>query len=181
MAYKKRVRQSAQRRKAVRFALEIDKEKWVIGAKEISELREELNTTDVCPVTGKPYGSGMDSSCLDHDHSTGRVRGCLSSRANLWLGSIEKYLKKRLGNNADLLESLENLVEYLKQSKDLEPILHGAMIEAEKKRVSRWKIETLYDKLVEKGLTLNDVTDYTKHQITEVWLNQFIKELESTV
>ena len=55
------------------------------------------------------------------------------------------------------------------------------MIEAEKKRVSRWRIETLYDKLVEKGLTLNVVTDYTKHQITEVWLNQFIKELESTV
>ena len=181
MAYKKKVKQAAQRRKAVRFALEIDKEKWVIGAKEISELREELNITGVCPVTGKSYGSGMDSSCLDHDHSTGRVRGCLSSRANLWLGSIEKYLKKRLGNNADLLESLENLVEYLKQAKELVPILHGAMIEAEKKRVTRWKIETLYNKLVEKGLTLNAVTDYTKHQITELWLNQFIKELESTV
>ena len=181
MAYKKRVKQAAQRRKAVRFALEIDKDKWVIGAKEISELREELNITDVCPVTGKPYGSGMDSSCLDHDHSTGRVRGCLSSRANLWLGSIEKYLKKRLGNNADLLESLENLVEYLKQSKDIEPILHGAMIEAEKKRVSKYKIETLYNKLREKGLTLGDVLSYNKHQITELWLNQFIKELESTI
>ena len=180
MAYKKRIKQSTQRRKAVRFTLEIDKEKWVIGAKEIAELRDKLQG-DVCPVTQKPYGSGMDSNCLDHDHSTGRVRGCLSSRANLWLGSIEKYLKKRLGNNADLLESLENLVEYLKQSKDIEPILHGAMIEAEKKRVTRWKIETLYNKLVEKGLTLNAVTDYTKHQITEVWLNQFIKELESTV
>lgn len=180
MAYKKRVKQSTQRRKAVRFALEIDKDKWIIGAKEISELREELKG-EVCPVTHKPYGSGMDSKCLDHDHSTGMIRGCLSSRANLWLGSIEKYLKKRLGNNAGLLESLENLVEYLKQARDLEPILHGAMIEAEKKRITRWKIETLYDKLVEKGLTLNVVTDYTKHQITEVWLNQFIKELESTI
>lgn len=181
MAYKKRVKQAAQRRKAVRFALEIDKDKWVNNSKEIAELREELNSTDVCPVTGKPYGSGMDSSCLDHDHSTGMVRGCLSSRANLWLGSIEKYLKKRLGNNADLLESLENLVEYLKQSKDIEPILHCAMIEAEKKRVTRWKIETLYNKLVEKGLTLEDVLSYNKHQITELWLNQFIKELESTI
>ena len=181
MAYKRKVKQSTQRRKAVRFALELDKEKWVIGAKEISELREELNTTDVCPITGKSYGSGMDSSCLDHDHSTGRVRGCLSSRANLWLGSIEKYLKKRLGNNADLLESLENLVEYLKQAKELEPILHCAMIEAEKKRVSKYKIETLYNKLVEKGLTLEDVLSYNKHQITELWLNQFIKELESTI
>jgi hypothetical protein len=55
------------------------------------------------------------------------------------------------------------------------------MIEAEKKRVSRWRIETLYNKLVEKGLTLEDVLSYNKHQITELWLNQFIKELESTV
>ena len=44
-----------------------------------------------------------------------------------------------------------------------------------------YKIETLYNKLVEKGLTLSVVTDYTKQQITEVWLNQFIKELELTI
>ena len=56
-----------------------------------------------------------------------------------------------------------------------------SMIEAEKKRVSKYKIETLYNKLVEKGLTLEDVLSYNKHQITELWLNQFIKELESTV
>lgn len=180
MAYKKRVKQSTQRRKAVRFALEIDKDKWVIGTKEISELREELKG-DICPVCKQPYGTGLNQAVLDHSHESGMVRGCLSSRANLWLGSIEKYLKKRLGNNADLLESLENLVEYLKQSKDIEHILHGAMIEAEKKRVTRWKIETLYNKLVEKGLTLKEVTEYNKHQITEVWLNQFIKELESTI
>ena len=59
MAYKKRVKQSTQRRKAVRFALEIDKEKWVIGAKEISELREDLKG-DVCFICKQPYGTGMN-------------------------------------------------------------------------------------------------------------------------
>ena len=61
MAYKKRVKQSTQRRKAVRFALEIDKDKWVIGAKEISELREELKM-DICPVCKQPYGTGMNQA-----------------------------------------------------------------------------------------------------------------------
>ena len=54
----------------------------------------------------------------------------------------------------------------------------GAFFMADKKVLVT---EDGYNKLVEKGLTLNVVTDYTKHQITEVWLNQFIKELESTI
>ena len=181
MAYKKRVKQSTQRRKAVRFALEIDKDKWVIGAKEISELREDLKG-DVCPVCKQPYGTGMNQPVLDHSHSSGRCRQVICASCNLFEGRLTKYFNKLLKKKDVPVEDvLTNIVEYLKQSKDIEPILHGAMIEAEKKRVSRWRIETLYDKLVEKGLTLNAVTDYTKHQITEVWLNQFIKELESTI
>ena len=181
MAYKKRVKQSTQRRKAVRFALEIDKEKWVISAKEISELREELKM-DICPVCKQPYGTGMNQAVLDHSHESGRCRSTICASCNLFEGRLTKYFNKLLKKkDVPVEEVLTNLVEYLKQSKELEPTLHGAMIETEKKRVSRWRIETLYDKLVEKGLTLNVVTDYTKHQITEVWLNQFIKELESTI
>ena len=181
MAYKRKVKQSTQRRKAVRFALEIDKDKWVIGSKEISELREELKT-DVCPVCKQSYGVGMNQAVLDHSHESGRCRSTLCASCNLFEGRLTKYFNKLLKKkDVPAEEVLTNLVEYLKQSKDLEPILHGAMIEAEKKRVSRWRIETLYDKLVEKGLTLSGVTEYNKHQITEVWLNQFIKELESTI
>ena len=181
MAYKRKVKQSTQRRKAVRFALEIDKDKWVIGAKEISELREELKT-DVCPVCKQPYGIGMNQPVLDHSHESGRCRSTVCASCNLFEGRLTKYFNKLLKKkDVPVEEVLTNLVEYLKQSKDIEPILHGAMIEAEKKRVSKYKIETLYNKLVEKGLTLEDVLSYNKHQITELWLNQFIKELESTV
>ena len=108
----------------------------------------------------------------------GVVRGVLSARSNLWLGSTEKYMKKRLGKNADLVESLEKLVDYLKQSKELEPILHGAIIDAEKTRISRWKDETIYNKLVEKGLDLKQLNEYDKRDLVELHLQQFIKEKE---
>lgn len=177
----KRVKRQTQRRKAVRYNLVLNKDKWVRGSDQIKKLRDELSTGS-CPVTGTVYTeSGMDSSCLDHCHDEGVVRGVLSARSNLWLGSIEKYMKKRLGKNADLVESLEKLVDYLKQSKELEPILHGAIIDAEKTRVSRWKNETIYSKLVEKGLDLKQLNDYDKRDLVELHLQQFIKEKEENV
>ena len=181
MAYKRKVKQSTQRRKAVRFALDIDKDKWVNNSKEIAELRDKLKG-DVCPVCGKEFGSGMNQEVLDHDHESGRCRSTICASCNLFEGRVVKYFNKLLKKKEVSVEIiLGNLSEYLKQAKELEPILHCSMIEAEKKRVSRYKIETLYNKLVEKGLTLDDVLSYNKHQITEVWLNQFIKELESTI
>ena len=95
MAYKKRVKQSTQRRKAVRFALEIDKDKWVIGAKEISELREELKG-DVCPVCKQPYGTGMNQAVLDHSHESGRCRSTICASCNLFEGRLTKYFNKLL-------------------------------------------------------------------------------------
>ena len=177
----KRVKRQTQRRKAVRYNLVLNKDKWVRGSDQIKKLRDELSTGS-CPVTGTVYTeSGMDSSCLDHCHYEGVVRGVLSARSNLWLGSIEKYMKKRLGKNADLVESLEKLVDYLKQSKELEPILHGAIIDAEKTRITRWKNETIYNKLVEKGLDLKQLNEYDKRDLVELHLQQFIKEKEENV
>lgn len=177
----KRVKRQTQRRKVVRYNLVLNKDKWVRGSDQIKKLRDELSTGS-CPVTGTVYTeSGMDSSCLDHCHVEGVVRGVLSARSNLWLGSIEKYMKKRLGKNADLVESLEKLVDYLKQSKELEPILHGAIIDAEKTRISRWKNETIYNKLVEKGLDLKQLNEYDKRDLVELHLQQFIKEKEENV
>ena len=100
----------------------------------------------------------------------------MSARSNLWLGSVEKYMKKRLGKNADLIESLEKLVDYLKQSKELEPILHGAIIDAEKTRITRWKNETIYNKLVEKGLDLKQLNEYDKRRKAVRYLYQFINQ-----
>ena len=77
----KKVKRQTQRRKAVRYNLVLNKDKWVRGSDQIKKLRDELSTGS-CPVTGTAYTeSGMDSSCLDHCHDEGVVRGVLSARS----------------------------------------------------------------------------------------------------
>lgn len=103
MAYKRKVKQSTQRRKAVRFALEIDKEKVSIGAKEISELREDLKG-DVCPVCKQPYGIGMNQPVFDHSHESGRCRSTICASCNLFEGRLTKYFNKLLKRKMFLLK-----------------------------------------------------------------------------
>ena len=175
----KRVKRQAQRRKAVRYNLVLNKDKWVRGSDQIKKLRDELSTGS-CPVTGTAYAeSGMDSAVLDHQHEgEGRVRSVLSSRVNMWEGRCFKYFKKmfRGFSEKDYAQFLVNLGEYLKQ--EPQDILHGAIIDAEKTRITRWKNETIYNKLVEKGLDLKQLNEYDKRDLVELHLQQFIKEKE---
>ena len=179
MAFRRKTKQAAQRRKVVRYSLTYDSDKWVKSAEDIKKLREDLQT-DCCPVCGKPYGIGMNQVILDHDHENlGLVRGCLCASCNLFEGRITKYFNKLLRKKDVPIETiLENLIQYLKDSKKLDPILHGAIVEAEKRRVSKWKMETIYNKLIDKQLDLIKFEDYDKQKLVELWLQQFIKEKE---
>ena len=76
----------------------------------------------------------------------------------------------------DYAQFLVNLGEYLKQ--EPQDILHCAIIDAEKTRTTRWKNETIYNKLVEKGLDLKQLNEYDKRDLVELHLQQFIKEKE---
>ena len=180
MAYKKRVKQSTQRRKAVRFALEIDKDKWVIGSAQIKKYKESLDIK-VCPVTKLPFGTGMDVDCLDHNHNplSPRIRGVLSNRVNLFYGRVELYYHKLLKKTGiPLVTILENLVEYIKEAENHALLFHGAIIDAERRRVSRWKNETIYNKLMDKGLTLLDISEYNQSQLVHLYLQDFIFDIE---
>lgn len=181
MAIRKRVKQTASRRRQIRFSLDYDKTKWVISSLGIKKLRESFDNT-VCPVSLEPFSSsGMKQAVLDHSHLDGKVRGVLAAGSNLFEGRCWKYFKKLFKDKSyeDYCEMLIRLGEYLKQ----EPIeiLHGAIVQAEKKHVSRWRNETLYKKLLEKGVALEDLECYTRYQLVELWLNQFIKEKEATL
>lgn len=168
---KKTTTKATTRRK--QFNLILQKELWIRGSQQIKEYREN-NQTDTCPVSGMVYGEGLDQCVLDHDHKSGLVRQPINSRSNLFLGRIELYYRKLFGKtDVELLTLLKNLVEYLEQSENQLPKLHGEIIEVEKRRISRYKIETL-----KKKLDIPEESEYTKHELTEMWLQRFIEQKE---
>ena len=60
----------------------------------------------ICPICKKDIfkdGLGMDTPCIDHDHSTGAVRGIIHSRCNLMLGYA-----------GDDIMILEGAIQYLR-------------------------------------------------------------------
>ena len=157
-----------------------NKDKWIIGSAQIKKYKESLNIK-VCPVTKLPFGSGMDVDCLDHDHNplSPRVRGVLSSRANLFYGRVELYYHKLLKKTGiPITTILENLVEFIKESENHALLFHGAIIDTERRKVSRWKKETIYNKLMGKGLTLLNISEYTHNQLVHLHLQDFIFDIE---
>ena len=119
---------------------------------------------------------------MEHCHATGVIRGVLRSDTNIFLGRIEKYYNKILGKTGlSLTEVLEGLLNYLKTSEETRQsgnyMLDFRIIDAELKRISRWKTETLFNRL-KNTLELLPVEEYNRQQIVEMYINQFIKEKE---
>jgi hypothetical protein len=56
-------------------------------------------------------------------------------------------------------------------------MLDFRIIDAELKRITRWKTDTVYNKL-QNRLELLPVEEYTRQQVVEMYINQFIKEKE---
>lgn len=158
------------------FNLTYDKDKWVRGSQQIKEYRES-NQTNTCPISEMKYGEGLDQCVLDHDHQSGLVRQPINSRSNLFLGRIELYHRKLFGKTGvELLTLLRNLVEYLEHYENKLPKLHWEIVEAEKRKVSRYKIETL-----KKKLDIPEEVECSKHEVVELWLQRFIDEKEKTL
>lgn len=57
-------------------------------------------------------------------------------------------------------------------------MLDFRIVDAELKRINRWKTETIYNKL-QNRLELLPVEEYTRQQVVEMYINQFIKEKEN--
>lgn len=74
------------------------KRKYGISMDDLNELLELQGHT--CPICNSPVG--VYNSCVDHCHTTGRVRGVLCRRCNTGLGLI-----------GDTLERAEAAVRYL--------------------------------------------------------------------
>lgn len=186
--YKKRTttkRTTSRRRVTYNFTY--DKSKWIKGSSQIKKHREMLidNAPESsCMASGLHFSSeGLQGGTLDHSHSTGVVRGVLRADTNIMLGRIEKYYNKILGKTGlSLIEVLEGLLSYLKESEKARQagdyMLDFRVVDAELKRISRWKTETIFNKLKNK-LELIKVEMYTRQQVIEMYINEFIKEKEN--
>lgn len=158
----------------------IDKTRWVRTAADKKKLRDEIQD-DICPICGRGYGVGMLRAALDHNHDTGRVRGKTCSACNLWEGRVVKYYRKLFGTFDNYEKVVEKLAIYLKQAKlkEKEMPFHYGIVEMEKRRIKRWRKETIYQKLVDKDIVLNPIAKYTKDELSILWLDKFIEEVEN--
>lgn len=81
------------------------KRKYNINLEDYNRMLKEQN--GVCKVCGTSKISGVSDKyfSVDHCHKTGKVRGLLCSPCNIALGIVK-----------DNVETLENLIKYLKES-----------------------------------------------------------------
>jgi hypothetical protein len=85
------------------------KQSFGVGLEYFNKKYREQN--GVCAGCGKPETTFLRGTLLslaiDHNHKTGQLRGLLCMRCNLGLGSLD-----------DSIETLENLIVYLKKYKN---------------------------------------------------------------
>lgn len=183
---KKPITKRVTSRRRTVYNLVYNKDRWVKGSTQIKKHREiliENASESSCMASGLHFSSeGLQGYTLDHCHATGLIRGVLRSDINIFAGRVEKYYNKILGKTGlSLIQVLEGLLKYLKDSEEARQtgnyMLDFRIVEAELKRVSRWKTETIFHKLKNK-LELLPVEEYTRQQVVEMYINQFIKYKE---
>lgn len=182
----KKPRKKAIRKRRTQYNFVYNKARWIKGSAQIKKYRDSLlegMDKTACMASSLHFSEeGLQGPTLDHEHSTGLCRGCCRADVNLFIGRLELYHRKLLGKTSlSLLEVLEGVVDYLKSAEELAKnpncMLDFRTVDAEVKRISRWKTSTIYNKL-DKSLELSPVEMYTRQQVLEMYINQFIKRLE---
>jgi hypothetical protein len=91
-----------------------------LPASQLAKWRKE-NEPSKCPILNRE----TDDWVVDHDHSSGEVRGVISRQANTLLGKMENiYTSMCKGDPTELPDVLENIASYLRQpdSEILHPV-----------------------------------------------------------
>lgn len=125
-----------------------------IKAKDLAQYREE-NKPDGCPIlklSGKEF-----LPVVDHDHSTGRIRGVISNEANALLGKIENFYNSRCGKvSRPLPDVLRELAEYLER--DQGPF-HPIGLRQRTKRFSRSSVKIQEASMKAVGVSPQEITE----------------------
>lgn len=145
----------------------------ILKKSEIKELREKLSTGS-CPLLGCELNTkAATQAALDHDHTgDSLVRGVLSMAGNTFLGRIEKGYKKWCQNHTELTleQFLSNVIQYLEQPSH--PVQHPEHRDKHKRKVSKWKDNTLKAKIRSKGHEVPD--DIKRRALVNLYLDVVI-------
>ena len=74
-------------------------------------LEQQQGLCKLCRKKQSDYFCRTKNLIIDHDHSTGKVRGLICSPCNLLLGKIEKYYNNNLNIIIQYLTPEENLAK----------------------------------------------------------------------
>ncbi|AAP58703.1 35L [Xanthomonas phage Xp10] len=111
-----------------------------ISAKEIAVVRQAISELQGgrCAICQGLLGDKAPlDACLDHNHSTGAIRGVLHRGCNSVLGLVENNAK-RYGVFARLIQFCAGLAGYLRIHEDnVTNLLHPSHKTAEEKRILR--------------------------------------------
>lgn len=157
----------------------------ILSQKEIASFRKRLNVS-TCPLTKLKLGrSPVSRAVLDHCHTLpvegndnsecGRVRGVLSSVANLFLGRVEKLWFKYLDRHVEISlgDFLINCGVYLNGNYKDMPI-HPTEIVKWRKRLMKRRLDILKLNLNEKGISHKGLC---KSDVVELYINKIILPL----
>lgn len=161
------------RRKVRSKGITLPEEGWLRNSKEIKNHREQLLSEQdgKCAISEVPLLTGA----LDHDHTTGHIRGVLLNEVNLLEGRYLKLfnklkLKEKYG--IDFPTFLVNMGEYLKQDYS-DNLIHHRHMEDFRKKVNRMLKPKVAEKLEkEYGIVSNGDKAELVRLYVEAWLNE---------
>ena len=125
----------------------------LIRAGLLPKWREE-NKPPKCPITGTTWESS--DPVVDHDHSTGEIRGVISRQANSLLGKIENYARGLKGNRT-LPAILRACADYLERNPT--GVLHPTGYRQLYKRFARLPKAEQEERLLAAGIEKSDLKD----------------------
>lgn len=153
---------------------------------KIKAYREEARKEedDICPLLEVDFDTDYATrACLDHSHTIprngynnsqcGRVRGVLSSTANMLLGRLEKLWYKYANRHTHITFSnfLRNVADYLERDSSQNPV-HPAEVEKWKNRMKKWKVADIRKRLEKAGVCTKDAK--LKKDVIDLYVEKII-------
>jgi hypothetical protein len=170
-------KRTTKTRKKPHKGITLSSETWV-KASEIKGVRNAILASQgqSCAITDAPLAVG----CLDHNHSTGELRGVLLSEINMIEGRYLKLFNKLKLNekyDIDFADMLCRMGEYLKQDHSKSK-LHYKHMDDFRKKISR---KTIPELKVMLQCDFGVEADGDKSTLVQAYVQEWVNQIEEVL